>query len=113
MKAPFPIHQEADGLPRRWLLGVAGGALLALLAAVGASTRIGHTADVSRMASPPRLPNRVTALEQSLIEDSERGLDLQRRQRAELDRYGWVDRDAGIAHIPIERAMQLSVERSK
>ena len=25
----------------------------------------------------------------------------------DLDAYGWVDRDAGIARIPIERAMDL------
>jgi hypothetical protein len=28
-----------------------------------------------------------------------------------LESYGWVDRDAGIVRIPIDRAMQLVVER--
>jgi len=28
-------------------------------------------------------------------------------QQAELNGYGWVDRDKGIVHIPIERAMEL------
>jgi hypothetical protein len=28
-----------------------------------------------------------------------------------LEGYGWVDQSAGTAHIPIERAMQLVVER--
>jgi hypothetical protein len=28
-----------------------------------------------------------------------------------LDRYGWMNRDAGIVHIPIEEAMRLTVER--
>ena len=28
-------------------------------------------------------------------------------------RWGWADRDAGIAHIPIERAMDLVVEESR
>jgi hypothetical protein len=27
--------------------------------------------------------------------------------RARLARYGWVDRPAGIVHVPIERAMEL------
>ncbi len=35
--------------------------------------------------------------------------------RAETDRalteYGWVDRDAEIVHIPIERAIDLALER--
>ncbi len=30
---------------------------------------------------------------------------------ATLNSYGWIDRKAGVAHIPIERAMQLTVER--
>src|SRR5437763_3981031 len=28
-----------------------------------------------------------------------------------LDRYGWIDRGRGIVQIPIERAMELMVER--
>ena len=28
-----------------------------------------------------------------------------------LQRYGWMNRDAGIVHIPIEDAMRLTVER--
>ncbi len=28
-------------------------------------------------------------------------------KRSQLNTYGWVDRDAGIAHIPIRRAMEL------
>jgi hypothetical protein len=28
-----------------------------------------------------------------------------------LGSYGWVDRDAGVVHIPIERAMELYLER--
>jgi hypothetical protein len=35
-----------------------------------------------------------------------------RRQESELlDRYGWVDRNAGIVRIPIERAIELTAER--
>src|SRR5277367_6797070 len=28
-------------------------------------------------------------------------------QEQELNSYGWVDKDSGVAHIPIERAMEL------
>ena len=31
--------------------------------------------------------------------------------RTKLNSYGWIDRRRGIAHIPIERAMELAVER--
>lgn len=36
---------------------------------------------------------------------------LQKAEQTKLDSYGWVDRSAGIARIPISRAMQLIVER--
>jgi hypothetical protein len=35
----------------------------------------------------------------------------QARDNAVLASYGWVDKGSGIARIPIERAMQLLVER--
>jgi hypothetical protein len=33
------------------------------------------------------------------------------REEAELDNYGWIDRKAGVVRLPIERAMDLIVER--
>jgi hypothetical protein len=35
---------------------------------------------------------------------------LQAQQRA-LHQYGWVDRQRGVVHIPIERAMEIVAER--
>lgn len=32
-------------------------------------------------------------------------------QSQRLNSYGWVDREAGVVHMPVERAMQLFVER--
>lgn len=47
------------------------------------------------------------------LEQNERtelnGFRLQEEQR--LNSYGWVDEKAGIAHIPIEQAMQLIAQR--
>lgn len=36
---------------------------------------------------------------------------LRAREAARLSSYGWVDRQAGVVHIPIERAMELLVAR--
>ena len=33
------------------------------------------------------------------------------REKQQLNRYGWIDRDKGIARIPIDRAMDLLIER--
>jgi hypothetical protein len=37
--------------------------------------------------------------------------DLRSTEEAVLTGYGWVDRKAGIARIPIDEAMKLTVER--
>ena len=36
---------------------------------------------------------------------------LRRGEAERLSSYGWVDRDGGVARIPIDRAMDLLVER--
>jgi hypothetical protein len=36
---------------------------------------------------------------------------LKQEQREHLHSYGWVDRTAGVVHIPIEEAMRLALER--
>jgi hypothetical protein len=37
--------------------------------------------------------------------------ELRAAEDSDLNSYGWVDRKSGIARIPIERAMQLLLER--
>jgi hypothetical protein len=42
------------------------------------------------------------------------GVDLQKFRAEEekvLQNYGWIDAQSGIAHIPIERAMELTAQR--
>jgi hypothetical protein len=36
---------------------------------------------------------------------------LQRQEESNLTSYGWVDRKAGVARIPIEEAMQIVAQR--
>ena len=37
--------------------------------------------------------------------------DLRRAEQRMLDRYQWVDRNAGIVRIPVDRAMEIVAER--
>ncbi|MGA8066058.1 MAG: hypothetical protein WCA47_01905, partial [Terriglobales bacterium] len=48
-----------------------------------------------------------------MLEINERGQmrDFLMNQENQLHSYGWVDEKAGVAHIPIERAMELTVQR--
>ncbi|MDQ2969604.1 MAG: hypothetical protein M3R62_01380 [Acidobacteriota bacterium] len=56
---------------------------------------------MARLPPQPRLEDRPLALRT--------GLNAQ--EKARLSGYGWVDRNAGAVHIPIERAMDLLVQR--
>src|SRR6202163_2089495 len=48
-----------------------------------------------------------------MLETNERGQfrDFLMNQEDQLNSYGWVDEKAGVAHIPIERAMELTAQR--
>ena len=48
-----------------------------------------------------------------MLENDERGQfkGFLLKQEDQLNSYGWVDEQGGVAHIPIERAMDLIVER--
>jgi hypothetical protein len=37
--------------------------------------------------------------------------DLQKKQSAQATSYGWVDQKAGVVQLPIDRAMELTVQK--
>jgi hypothetical protein len=37
--------------------------------------------------------------------------DLRAEEHRELTTYGWIDRKAGIVHIPVDRAIDLTLAR--
>jgi hypothetical protein len=47
------------------------------------------------------------------LETNERGqlYDQRIKEEETLNSYGWVDQNAGVAHIPIDRAMQIVAQR--
>lgn len=62
--------------------------------------------------SPPVMPPPSTSDAPQLLARPERELATVRRAEAErLDSYGWVDPASGVAHIPIERAIDLVAVR--
>ncbi|MBX3258225.1 MAG: hypothetical protein KIS78_20685 [Labilithrix sp.] len=59
--------------------------------------------------APTAAPETIGILDQTSILDTRRGLDLRSRHRAELRSFGWIDRDAGLARVPIDDAIELFV----
>ncbi len=75
-----------------------------LVTSKGAMSRVVTQADADRAFKDNGAP---------LLEINE-GVDLRKdlmSQENQLNSYGWVDEKAGVAHIPIDRAMELIVER--
>jgi hypothetical protein len=52
-------------------------------------------------------------LHQTLFESVSDAKQLKRTVKLEMASYGWVDKEKGTAHIPIQRAMQLVSEGKK
>lgn len=102
---PGPLVFSALGIFA--LLAVAFIAMAVLMTVSGLSlTQTGNAlpTDVAAQLQVPPAPR----LEQNPLLDGARIVE-QASQR--LESYGWVDQQAGTAHIPIERAKQLLLER--
>jgi hypothetical protein len=112
----FPVRQEEDRIPSGKLARTAIVCVLVGLAGV-------FTAWLMLKATTGSIRGRerdarsagtsIANVEQSPILGAAEGLDLEADQRRELSRYRWLDRDAGVAAIPIDRAMDIFVERSR
>ncbi len=111
------VRAEEDRVATGTIVAVGVGALLVFLCASVVSTMVlaRHRAE-AWPAGPPGVPAetgsaKIGIVEQELFENTVTGPEWQRSQRRRLDGYGWVDRKAGIVHIPIDRAIDLELER--
>lgn len=102
------VVQEPDELSRRKIALVTAGSLLTtILALAGAWILLERWGHEARHGAPPVAPRTIGILEQTLVLATERGLELRKRQASELDAWEWIDRDGGIAKIPISVAMDV------
>lgn len=112
----FEVRQEVDAIPGGRLAKIAAlaiviGVIDVFFSALVLETNTGGIRSHQALAAPPPgADGAIAHIEQAPILGAAEGLDLRRQQREQLSRYRWVDRDAGLVAIPIERAMDL-VER--
>jgi hypothetical protein len=100
-----PLIYSAIGLA---VLIAASFAVVGILLAVAGST---PNATSNTLPAGPALQQQVPPaprLEQNPRADGDKIIAA---ATARLEGYGWVDQRAGTAHIPIERAMELLLER--
>jgi hypothetical protein len=113
----FHPHQEEDFVPsgpvvRTSIVSVLVGAIGVFSAGLLVIVATGNI--VPRVTGPAGTrpaPREIDEIEQTQIWKSQRGIDLRDAQRAELDRWGWANREHRIARIPIDEAMNLVVEQ--
>jgi len=101
------VEQEPDALPLRAILIVAGITFAIFVLAVIIAAEVARKS-ILYPVPPPR-----DTLERPLVAVTERGVTLQKERAKELDRWSWVDRDAGVASMPIEEAIDLTVKEQK
>jgi hypothetical protein len=110
-----PLDQSDEHI--RWgpLVLLGGAALivftLASLAAVLVEAdELGGVTDDPTITRTDVGAEQIGMVEPRLIEVEDRAVRLAAERKAQLDEYGWVDRERGIIRIPVERAMQQLVE---
>ncbi|HZZ85939.1 MAG TPA: hypothetical protein VFE30_15495 [Anaeromyxobacteraceae bacterium] len=107
-----PTAVEPDVVPTGKLVLVgAAAALVFLLASLAASRVLLTRREQLNPDGPPPYPSelgkpKIGMVEQQLFERSRRARELVERQQAWLAGYGWVDKEHGVIHIPIDEAME-------
>ena len=109
---PAADYEPTDAPPKRLLL-VGGG----LAAGIALSLAIALAVYVKRYYDEPALGSvgRQTSFQHSPEATTDIAADWIRQDRAvreHLETYGWINRDAGIVRIPIDRAMERLVEEA-
>ena len=107
--------QESDLVPGRTIATVAAGVVVASAIGVLAAYAIRRASarELAGGAPParPHVPAEVNAMEAVPFSVEAQGLDMNRRAAAYLASYGWIDRERGLVHIPIEAAFEVVLAR--
>jgi hypothetical protein len=112
--SPSHAHEATDARARLIFYGGCGALLLiavscAVLWAVVTSFEQGHragqqpTTTIERMQAPTPAPRLQVAPAEDLAA-------LRAREQQALERLGWVDRERGLARIPVQAAMAILAE---
>lgn len=111
------LHQEPDQVSTRRLaaIGVAGLLVFTGAALWSATVQRGITGSVRSDAAPrPALAGQQqVGMVYQVRFDASIAAVKNEEARRRLGGAGWVDRDAGVVHIPIEQAMDLIAQRGK
>jgi hypothetical protein len=108
-------RQEPEHVPGKIVVLVLGGAvLIAALAVAVEALMLARAQPRAQLRSAlPREMSAVSGIQQRTFDRTAVGNELKAAQLRHLASYGWVDRGRGVIHVPIERAIDLWIERSR
>jgi hypothetical protein len=96
-----------------WIIGVGMASIAIFAVATVWSTHIlNSTRAEMQPGGPPPIPKQVDQYEVGIVNLRVFALDQRAAQKRlqqmeRLRSYGWVDREGGVAHIPIDEAMKM------
>lgn len=121
---PQPIPEESLKLGyevrdanTRLIVWLSVGLIILIVVVFGVVGLLYNFLNISRAAQsapPPPLLKEAQGLPPGPLLQRNPAQDWQHmrtEQDAILNSYGWVDKQAGVVHIPIERAIELTLER--
>jgi hypothetical protein len=112
---PEPVHEhgvrsEDDRIATGKLVFVGVASLVAFF--IASALAVGYLRVKQGERGPIPVPpeigqSKIGMVEQTMFELQVRGVRDRATRLERLNSYGWVDRNAGIVHLPIDRAMEL------
>ncbi len=107
-------ERQRDAVSGRFVAAVLAGALIVFtFFVVGAwaqlQERLRHLNPAGPYTPPVLGKAEINIVNTGLIQLDTRAEEERERQRQRLHGYGWVDRDAGVVHVPIEQAIERVV----
>jgi hypothetical protein len=108
-----PSPPQHDRLPSKRILGLGIGWLVLVgLVLLGVRWWEVRSEPKAKAPRPARMgESEISIVNQRPFELEDQAPRLRAEQGARLESYGWVDRSAGVIHVPIERAMEQVLVR--
>jgi hypothetical protein len=127
MSAPSQAHgstaveviEEQQKMNWKVIIGVGvGSVVIFALATVWSTHILNSTKAEMQPAGPLPIPRQVNSYEIGIVNQRVFALDQRAAQKRlqqmeRLESYGWVDRQAGLAHIPIDEAMKMYLQQQE
>jgi len=105
-----PVRSEEDHISTGTILLVGVGSLLVFLVAGWSAVAYLHARQAEHgplAVATEAGKSKIGMVEQDFFDLAVRGTRQKAQKSQRLGSWGWVDRDAGVVHMPIDRAMEL------